>query len=63
MKENKEKRLWGPMKRGPHERGQTDDRPNLIEKPVEKEGRKEKERKEETQVFPATTPASKDTPI
>ena len=34
MKEKKGRRLWGPMKGEPNERGQTDDRPNLIEKPV-----------------------------
>ena len=32
MKEKKEKRLWGPMKGEPNERGQTDDSPNLIRK-------------------------------
>ena len=32
MKEKKEKRLWGPMKGEPNERGQTDDSPNLIKK-------------------------------
>ena len=63
------------MKREPNERGQSDDRPNLIEKPVaeaffacrhpareEGGGEKEgrkKERKEETK---ATTQASNDTP-
>ena len=28
--------LWGRMKGKPNERGQTDDSPNLIEKPVAK---------------------------
>ena len=27
-------RQWGPMKGEPNERGQTDDKPNLIRKPV-----------------------------
>ena len=36
MKEKKGKRLWGGMKGKPNERGQTDDSPNLIEKPVAK---------------------------
>ena len=78
MKEKKETRLWGPTKREPNERGQTDDRPHFIEKPVAEalfacrhaarekgEGKAEEEkrrRKEETKVFPATTQASKGTP-
>ena len=36
MKEKKGRRLWGPMKGEPNERGQTNDSPNLIEKPVAK---------------------------
>ena len=70
-------RLWGPMKGEPNERGQTDDKPNLIRKNLlqkpsllantpraRKEGagggRKERERKKETKVLPATTHASRD---
>ena len=74
----KGKRLWGGMKGKPNERGQTDDSPNHIEKPVAKawfackyatrgvgEGRgggEKKEGEKEVKVFPATAQASKDTP-
>ena len=63
MKEKNEKRLWGPMKGEPNERGQTDDNPNLIRNLLQKPsllvntprarkegeggGRKEKERRKE----------------
>ena len=66
-----EKRLWGPMKGEPNERGQTDDSPNLpsllvntprARKEEGRGGRKERERKKEAKVLPATTQASKDTP-
>ena len=78
MKEKRKNRLWGPMKGEPNEQGQTDDKPNLIRETccrslvclntprARKEGagggRKERERKKETKVLPATTHASRDTP-
>ena len=65
------------MKGGPNERGQTDDKPNLIKKPVaealfacrhaaREKGRGgrggRKEKERKEKVLPATTQASRDTP-